>query len=264
MNLKVQICLKCGDILFPNRSPSPDPTPTSPNTPKWTRNGPETDPKWTQTDMKRTQNGPKRTQNGPKSRSLGWDGRGVCRDWGGVGGCKGKRKSLLKWSTFANRETFLNFSVGTLFLMLCVLDTNKQNLLKPYLQRVSVFVRPPLESCWNPEILETPMLLILFSRNSYNLKKADNSQQTPKHKMIIESPKSSLKPLKKCSKWSWQNLTINLGQSLAIKMAKVGHNLAWQHIHIKTCMTGSRPIPCLHVVFKWPPHNSNSSRGSLA
>ena len=51
----------------------PDPTPTPPNTPKRARNRP-----------KRTRKGPKRTQNGPKSSSLGWDGRGVCRDGGVV------------------------------------------------------------------------------------------------------------------------------------------------------------------------------------
>ena len=53
--------------------------------------------RWTQTDLKRTETDPKWTEteprNGPKSSSLGWDGRGL--GWGG-GGCKGKRKSLLK------------------------------------------------------------------------------------------------------------------------------------------------------------------------
>ena len=66
-------------------APLPDPTPTPPKTPKRTRNGAEMDP-----------NGAKRTRNGqkPKSSSLGWDGRGVCRDGEGGGRCKGKRKSL--------------------------------------------------------------------------------------------------------------------------------------------------------------------------
>ena len=53
--------------------PSPRPTPTPPNTPKWTRNGPETD-----------RNGPKRTRNGPKSSSLVFrvGRRGGLSGWG--------------------------------------------------------------------------------------------------------------------------------------------------------------------------------------
>ena len=72
------------DILFPYRSPSPRPHPDP-------TQHPETDPGGRpKTDPKRTRNGPKRTRNGPKSSSLGWDGRGVCRDgegwgWGGKG-----------------------------------------------------------------------------------------------------------------------------------------------------------------------------------
>ena len=67
--------LKASDILFPYRSPSP----RSPHRPHPTpRNGPETDP---------DPNGPETDRNRaemdrPKSSSLGWDGRGVCRDGG--------------------------------------------------------------------------------------------------------------------------------------------------------------------------------------
>ena len=75
------LCPLCSNILFLTEAPLPDPTPTPPNTPKRTRNGPE-----------QTRKGRRRTQNGPKSSSLGWDGRLVCRDGGG-GSCKGKRKS---------------------------------------------------------------------------------------------------------------------------------------------------------------------------
>ena len=77
-------------------APLPDPTPTPPNTPKRTRNGPETDPKRSENRAKRSPNGAKRSRNGPKSSFSGWDGRGVCRGRGGCGGCKGKRKSLHK------------------------------------------------------------------------------------------------------------------------------------------------------------------------
>ena len=56
----------------------PDPTPTPPNTPKRTRNGPETEAN----RAKRSRNGAKRSRKGPKSSVSGWDGRGVF----GVGG----------------------------------------------------------------------------------------------------------------------------------------------------------------------------------
>ena len=74
---------------FLTEAPLPDPTLTPPNTPKRTRNRPETEPN----GAKQTRNGPKRSRKGPKSRPLGWDGRGVCRDGGGGGDYKGKRKS---------------------------------------------------------------------------------------------------------------------------------------------------------------------------
>ena len=98
--------LGSSDILFPylTEAPLPDPTPTPPNTPKRTRNGPETDLKRTQTDPNGPEtdpNGPetdpKRTQTDPKWTEIklsGWDGRGVLSGRGGGGGCKGKRKSL--------------------------------------------------------------------------------------------------------------------------------------------------------------------------
>ena len=54
-------------------------------------NGPETDPQPTRNGAKRTRNGPERTEIKPPQ--VGRPG-GVCRDGGGGGGCKGKRKSL--------------------------------------------------------------------------------------------------------------------------------------------------------------------------
>ena len=42
-------------FFYLSEAPLPDPTPTPPNTPKRTRNGPETDPKRSQTDPKRTE-----------------------------------------------------------------------------------------------------------------------------------------------------------------------------------------------------------------
>ena len=93
------VCIFCGawhvprnpqgsDILFPYRSPLPDPSLTPPNIPKRTRNRPETDP-----------NGPKRTRNGlemDRNQALGvGQTAGGLSGWGGgVGGCKGKRKSV--------------------------------------------------------------------------------------------------------------------------------------------------------------------------
>ena len=70
-------------LSFPYRSPLPDPTPTPANSPKRTRNGPETDPKRSQTEPNGPDTEPKRSRNGPKSSFLGWDGRWVCRDGGG-------------------------------------------------------------------------------------------------------------------------------------------------------------------------------------
>ena len=74
-------------------APLPDPTPTPPNTPKRTRNGPETDPKRSQTEP----NGPERSQTEPKCTEIKpfrVGQPGGLSGWGGGGGCKGKRKSL--------------------------------------------------------------------------------------------------------------------------------------------------------------------------
>ena len=60
-------------------APLPDPTLTPPNTPKRTRNGPETEPK-------RSRNGPKeptRTRNGPEIKLSGVGRPGGLSGWGG-------------------------------------------------------------------------------------------------------------------------------------------------------------------------------------
>ena len=75
---------------FPLQKPiSPTPPRPHPTPPKWTRNGPGTDPKRSQTELERS-------QNGPKSSPLGnGDSRGgFVKDRGRGGGCKGKRISL--------------------------------------------------------------------------------------------------------------------------------------------------------------------------
>ena len=74
-------------VIFFSRTaaPLPDPTPTPPNTPKRTRNGPETDPKQTQTDPKKTD--PKRTETDPKWTEVKPSGvgrPGGLSGWGGV------------------------------------------------------------------------------------------------------------------------------------------------------------------------------------
>ena len=85
--------VSCCTFVLLQRSPSPrphpDPTQHPETDPKRTQNGPETDP-----------NGPEKDRNGPemdRNQAL-WVGMtgGVCRDGGGGGGCKGKRKSLVK------------------------------------------------------------------------------------------------------------------------------------------------------------------------
>ena len=72
-------------------APLPDPTPTPPNTPKRTRNGPETDPKQSQTEPNGAEtepNGAETEPNGaetePRSNFSGWDRWGGC--WGRGGG----------------------------------------------------------------------------------------------------------------------------------------------------------------------------------
>ena len=78
-------------------APLPDPTPTPRNTLKRTRNGPETDPKQTRNRAKRSQTEPKRSQTEPKWTEIKLFRVGQAGGFvgvGGVGGCKGKRKSL--------------------------------------------------------------------------------------------------------------------------------------------------------------------------
>ena len=85
-------------------APLPDPTPTPPNTPKRTRNRPETEPN----GAKRSRNGAKRSRNGPKSSFLGWDGRGVCR--GGGGGAVREKEYHYSWGiSFPLFTFFLSF-----------------------------------------------------------------------------------------------------------------------------------------------------------
>ena len=70
-------CLALGDvqtilvIFFSlTEAPLPDPTPTPPNTPKRTRNGPETDPKQTRSRPETDPNGPKGTETDPKRTEI--------------------------------------------------------------------------------------------------------------------------------------------------------------------------------------------------
>ena len=83
-------------IFFsPTEAPLPDPTPTPPNTPKRTRNRPETEPKRSrneaETELKRSQTEPKWTE----IKLSGWDGRGVCRGRGGGGVAREKENHYL-------------------------------------------------------------------------------------------------------------------------------------------------------------------------
>ena len=68
----------------------PDPTPTPPNTPKRTRNQPETDPKQSQTEP----NGPETEPKWTEIKLFGVGRPGGLSGWGGGGGggCKGKKK----------------------------------------------------------------------------------------------------------------------------------------------------------------------------
>ena len=78
------------DILFPCRSPSHRPHPTPP---KWTRNGPGTDPKRSQTEP----NGAERSQTEPKWTEIKPSRVGRPGGFVGMGrggGCKGKGISL--------------------------------------------------------------------------------------------------------------------------------------------------------------------------
>ena len=75
-------------------APLPDPTPTPPNTPKRTRNRPETEPKRSQTEPNRAETEPNGAEMYRNQAFRGGTGRGFV-GVGWVGGCKGKRKSLL-------------------------------------------------------------------------------------------------------------------------------------------------------------------------
>ena len=76
-------------------APLPDPTPTPPNTPKRTRNRPEAEPKRSQTDPNRAETEPNRAEMDRNQAFRGGTGGGLV-GVGGVGGCKGKRKSLIQ------------------------------------------------------------------------------------------------------------------------------------------------------------------------
>ena len=83
------------DILFPYRSPSPrpqpDPTQHPEKEPKRTRNRGETEPNGAETEP----NGAEMDRNQAFRGGTGGGFVGV----GGVGGCKGKRKSLRKMNS---------------------------------------------------------------------------------------------------------------------------------------------------------------------
>ena len=94
------ICVRPNLVIIFSLTEAPPPTPPRPHpTP---RNGPETDPKQTRNRPKRIQTNPKRTETDPKwtEIKLSGVGRPGVRGFvgigigGGVGGCKGKRKSL--------------------------------------------------------------------------------------------------------------------------------------------------------------------------
>ena len=74
-------------------APLPDPTPTPPNTPKRTRNGPKTDPKRSQTEPNGAETEPNGAEMDRNQAFRGGTGGGFV-GVGGVGGCKGKRISL--------------------------------------------------------------------------------------------------------------------------------------------------------------------------
>ena len=66
-------------------APLPDPTPTPPNTPKRTRNGPKTDPKRTRNGAKRSRNGAETEPKWTEIKRFGVGRAGVCRGRGGWG-----------------------------------------------------------------------------------------------------------------------------------------------------------------------------------
>ena len=74
-------------------APLPDPTPTPPNTPKRTRNGPKTDPKRSQSEPNGAETEPNGAEMDRNQAFRGGTGGGFV-GVGWWGGCKGKRISL--------------------------------------------------------------------------------------------------------------------------------------------------------------------------
>ena len=85
-------------------APLPDPIPTPPNTPKRTRNRPKTDPKQSQTEPNGAETEPNRAEMDRNQAFRGGTGGGFV-GVAGVGGCKGKRKSLGKFLKFERKLT---------------------------------------------------------------------------------------------------------------------------------------------------------------
>ena len=85
-------------------APLPDPTPTPPNTPKRTRNGPKTDPKRSQTEPNGAKTEPNGAEMDRNQAFRGGTGGGLCRGGGGGGGCKGKRMSLHQYDILSFRR----------------------------------------------------------------------------------------------------------------------------------------------------------------
>ena len=67
------------------KAPLPDPTPTPPNIPKRTRNGPKTDPKRSQTEPNGAKTEPNGAEMDRNQAFRGGTGGGVCRGRGGGG-----------------------------------------------------------------------------------------------------------------------------------------------------------------------------------
>ena len=88
-------------------APLTDPTPTPPNTPetdpKRTRNRPETEPN----GAERSQTEPNGAEMDRNEALLGGTDGGVCRDWGGGGGCKGKRIFGVAQTVFLVNRVFV-------------------------------------------------------------------------------------------------------------------------------------------------------------
>ena len=69
-------------------APLPDPAPTPPNTPEWTRNGPETHPKPSQTEPNGAETEPNGAEMGRNQALSGGTAGGGLLGWRGGGGCK--------------------------------------------------------------------------------------------------------------------------------------------------------------------------------